>query len=77
MDNKIYRLHERCLRIIYNDKTLSFVELQEKNGSAIIHTRNVQLPTTETSKVYPNVSTELMREHFCVREIHYGLKYLS
>ena len=30
MSNKINRLHEKCLRIVYSDKTLSFEELLDK-----------------------------------------------
>ena len=38
MNNKINRPHERCLRIIYNDKTSSFVDFLAKCGSVTIHT---------------------------------------
>ena len=41
VNNKINRLHERCLRIIYNDKTSSFVDLLAKDGSVTIYTRNL------------------------------------
>ena len=36
LNNKINRLHERCLRIIYNDKTSTFKELLEKDNSVSI-----------------------------------------
>ena len=36
-NNKINRLHGKCLRIIYNDKRSSFVALLEKDGSVLIH----------------------------------------
>ena len=39
MNNKINRLHEKCLRIVYNDKTSSFVELLDKDGPVTIHKR--------------------------------------
>ena len=39
-NGKINRLHERCLRIIYSDKQLSFETLLEKDGSISIHNRN-------------------------------------
>ena len=46
MNNKIInRLHEKCLRIVYNDKTSSFEELLGKHGSVTIHTRNLQVAT--------------------------------
>ena len=35
-NNKINRIHERCLRIIYNDKKSTFYELLEKYGSISI-----------------------------------------
>ena len=38
MNNKINRLHEKCLRIVYSDKTSSFEELLDKDGSVTIHT---------------------------------------
>ena len=31
LNNKINRLHERCLRIIYNDKLSNFEELLHKD----------------------------------------------
>ena len=37
MNNKINRLHEKCLRIVCSDKTSSFEELLEKDGSVTIH----------------------------------------
>ena len=36
-NRKINRLHERCLRIIYNDKQSSFKMLLEKDSSLSIH----------------------------------------
>ena len=38
MNNKINKLHEICLRIIYDDKTSSFTDLLAKHGSVTIHT---------------------------------------
>ena len=47
LNNKINRLHERCLRIIYNDKTSTFKELLEKDNSVTIHYRNIPALATE------------------------------
>ena len=76
-NNKILRLHERCRRIISNDKMLSFVELQAKDVSSAVHTRNVQFLLAKLSKVYQDMFTELLRELFWFREILYGLKHPS
>ena len=37
LNNKIYRLHERCLRMIYNDKQLNFEALLVKDNSVSVH----------------------------------------
>ena len=56
MNIKINRLHERCLRIVYSDKTSSFEKLLEKGGSVTIRTRNLQTLGTLMFKVYENLS---------------------
>ena len=50
MNNKINRLHESCLRVTYNDKVSSFVNLLAKDGSVTIHTKNLQVLATEMFK---------------------------
>ena len=67
MNNKIKRLHERCLRITNNDKTSSFADLLAKNGSVSIHTRNLQVLVTDKFKLHKNMSTELLSGYFCIR----------
>ena len=67
MNNKIKRLHERCLRITNNDKTSSFADLLAKNGSISIHTRNLQVLVNDMFKLHKNMSTELLSGYFCVR----------
>ena len=41
-DSKITRLHERCLRLIYSDKSSSYEKLSERDGSVSIHQKNTQ-----------------------------------
>ena len=79
MDNrKIDRLHERCFRIIYNDKQPSFKELLEKGISVSIHERNVQILTTKMYKASNNFSPFHMNEIFEVRNKHpYNLRQNS
>ena len=50
-NDKINRLHERCLRIIYSNKQSSFETLLEKDGSVSIHNRNLQILATEIYKI--------------------------
>ena len=42
LNNKINKLHERALRQVYRDKTLTFEQMLEKDGSFTIHQRNLQ-----------------------------------
>ena len=50
LNNKINRLHERCLRLIYNDRQQTCEELLEKDDSVSIHIRNLQTLTSEMYK---------------------------
>ena len=42
LNNHINRIHERILRIVYQDHNSKFDELLAKNGSFKIHDRNLQ-----------------------------------
>ena len=64
--NKINRLHERCLRLIYNDKRSSFEDLLEKGNSVSIHHQNLQALAIEMFKVHTKASPEIMQEVFQV-----------
>ena len=74
LNNKINRLHERYLRIIYNDNISSFKELLEKTAAVTIHQRNIQVFVTELFKVKNNLSPPLMREIFPSRNIDNKLR---
>ena len=52
MNNKINRLHEKCLLIARSGEISSFEGLLAKDGSVTIHTRNLQVPVTKMFKVY-------------------------
>ena len=49
--NKINRLHERALRMIYENSTSSFDTLLEKDMSFSVHDRNIQQLALEMYKV--------------------------
>ena len=65
--NKIYRLHERCLRLIYNDKKSSFEELLEIDSSASTHDRNLRTHAIEMYEIYHGISSAIMNEIFTRR----------
>ena len=78
LNNKINRLHERCLRIIHNHKTSTFKELLEKDNSVSIHYTNIQAVPTEMYKVANGMSPELMNEIFqLIEKSQYNLRYTS
>ena len=77
-NRKINRLHERFLRIIYNDKQPSFIKLLEKDNSVSIHLRNLQILAIEMFKVSNGLSPVLMNKIFKLRgEQAYNLRKLS
>ena len=39
LDNRINRIHERSLRVVYNDYRSNFIQLLERDGSMTIHHR--------------------------------------
>ena len=74
LNNKINRIHERALRITYNDKSSSFQNLLEKDNSVTIHHRNIKILATETYKFLQGLSPPLMNEIFVERNNNYSLR---
>ena len=72
VDNKINKLHERCLRIVYNDKKSSIKELLETDKSVPIHIKNLQVLATEMYKIYINISRPIVRQLFQLRNNDYN-----
>ena len=62
-NNKINCLHERCLRLIYNDKKSSFEDLLQKVS---IHHRNLRTLAVELFKVLKGLSPVIFAEAFSV-----------
>ena len=70
--NIMVNLHDRCLRLIHNDKSSSYEELLTKDGSVSIHHRNIQALATQLCKSNghsPEIFTEIFARHF-----HYNLR---
>ena len=51
LNNRINRLHEKALRVTYQDKNSSFTELLNLDKSISIHYRNIQYLLTDVYKV--------------------------
>ena len=68
LNNKINKLLERCLRIVYSDNTSSFAELLETDNSVSVHHQNIQVLATELYKIVNGLSPEIMKEVFPFNE---------
>ena len=64
LNNRINKLHERALRLVYKDSKLSFQGLLELDNSFTIHHRNLQKLATEMFKVKNNLSPSFMKTIF-------------
>ena len=73
-NNIIRNLHERCLRLIFNDKNSSFEELLTKDGSTSMHHKNIQALATEFYKIKNGLSPEPFTEIFA-HESYYNLRW--
>ena len=74
LNSRINRLHERALRIVYQDKKSDFQDLLNKDNSLTIHHRNIQSLAIELFKVKNGIAPELMRKLFPLEEPAYNLR---
>ena len=73
-NNKINRIHERSLRITYNDQSSSFQNLLEKDNSVTLHYRNIEILATEKHTSLQELSPLLMNEIFVENNNNYSLR---
>ena len=74
LSNHINHIHERALRILYQDHNSTFEELLAKDGSFKIHDRNLQILLIEIFKVKIKLAPEIMNEVFDIIESPYPLR---
>ena len=72
-NNKINKLQERSLRILYKNDYLNFEELLKKNHSITIHIRNIQLVAIEMYKLKNNLSLDIITFLFPRNEYSYNM----
>ena len=66
--NKINRLHERCLRIIYKDRHSNFEKLRNKDNSVSMHYNNIHALAIELYKIANDMSPKIMSKVFKLRD---------
>ena len=75
INNKINRIYDRCLRIIYNEKL--FEKLLNKDNSVSIHYNNIHTLAIKLYKI-ANISPKIMSEVFKLRDTPcYNLQHTS
>ena len=64
-NKKINRIHERALRLVYQNYTSSFHELLKNDKSLSFHHRNMHQVAIEMYKMKNELSPPFMKEIFC------------
>ena len=73
-NNLINRIHERALRITYNDYLSDFANLLRKDGSVTIHQKNVQMLASEVYKTLNDRNPIFMKEIFTLKQHQYDTR---
>ena len=68
LNNRINKLHERALRILYKDYLTTFEDLLIKDQSVRVHQHNIQMLAIEMYKVKNNITVRIIRFHFNKRK---------
>ena len=77
LNNRINKIHERALCMVYNDNISTFDELLSRDKSVNIHIRNIQTLAIERYKVGNGLSPAIMTHIFPLKETSlYSLKII-
>ena len=68
LNNKINHIHERALRIVYDDCSSSFEDFLNKDKSVTIQQRNLQQLAIEIFKVKIGIAPIIMNKIFTYRK---------
>ena len=71
LNNKINSIHERALRISYEDYVSTYAQLLEKDKSVSIHQRNLQMLATEMFKVFKKMPPKILNDIFIQKTANY------
>ena len=65
LNRKINHIHEKALRLVYQDYSSTFEDLLEKDNSLTFHQRNIHQVAIEMFKAKHDLSPPFMKEIFC------------
>ena len=74
LNNKIKKLHERALRLVYKNETSTSDELLDLDNAVTVHQRNLQKLAMEMYKAKKHISPTPMQEIFAEQIISYDLR---
>ena len=57
-------MHEKCLRIVCNDNTLSYEDLLEIGNSVSVHHRNIKILATELYETMNALPLDIVKDVF-------------
>ena len=68
LNNRINKIHERALRIVYKDFPSTFEQLLQKDGYFTIHERNIQALAIELYKIINGISPDIMKQVLSLKD---------
>ena len=75
LNNRINKIHERGLRLLYKNETfLSFDDLLKSDRSVSIHQKNLQILATEIYKTKNDFGPKIMKDTFHFMQKPYNLR---
>ena len=69
LNRKINHIHERVLRLVYDDYTSSFKDLLQKDGSVSVHHQNIHSVAIEMYKIKNKLSPKIVQTIFQQRDV--------
>ena len=69
LNRKINHIHERALRLVYEDYTSSFKDLLQKDGSVSVHHQNIHSIAIEMYKITNKLSPKIVQTIFQQKEV--------
>ena len=77
LNNKINRLHERCLGIVYKDKKSTYENLLGRDRSVSVRVRNLQILAIEMFKLHSDFVPPIFKELFHERALNNEVRHPS
>ena len=74
LNHRINSIHEKALRVTYQDYKSKFPELLQKNNTVTIRQHNLQVFATEIFKAKNDLLSEIMKDVFELKESSYSLR---